>query len=194
MARPKRLDLDISHPAVDVSRMALTVMYGHKCMAAPVTCPHCNAERMYPLSTLRQQMKRPNFNGQCRPCGHKASREGTFRTIRQKKTPPRVVTTGYVVLTSGAVSDDDLPLFRSMQNASGSVFEHRLAMAKVLGRPLLPNELVDHMDGVKTNNSPENLRVYLRGQQQAGSHCGYGTYYDEWQRAEATIRALSGPL
>lgn len=54
-------------------------------------------------------------------------------------------------------------------------------MAKYLGRPLKPTELVDHMDGNKQNNDISNLRIYVRGKQHPGSAPGHGTYYHEWQ-------------
>jgi len=81
-------------------------------------------------------------------------------------------------------------LFDAMRTNNHMVFEHRFIMAKVLGRPLLTTELVDHMDGVKTNNDPSNLRLYRRGRNEPGETTGYGTFYDEWQRAEARIREL----
>jgi hypothetical protein len=40
-----------------------------------------------------------------------------------------------------------------------TVAEHRLVMARLLGRPLLPTETVHHIDGVRTNNAPENLEL-----------------------------------
>lgn len=81
-----------------------------------------------------------------------------------------------------------------MQGKGGFVLEHRWNMAKSLGRPLRADECVDHMDGIKTNNDPANLRIYLKGKQQPGSCHGYGTYYHEWQMAEARNRLLMAEI
>ena len=40
------------------------------------------------------------------------------------------------------------------------IFEHRLVMEQSLGRYLLPEEIVDHIDGLTLHNAPENLRVF----------------------------------
>lgn len=50
--------------------------------------------------------------------------------------------------------------FQNMSKKDGYIMEHRLVMARVLGRPLLKNEVVDHINRDTRDNRPENLRVY----------------------------------
>ena len=43
---------------------------------------------------------------------------------------------------------------------NGYVYEHRIVMEKIIGRFLTKNEVVHHVDGDKTNNSPDNLVLF----------------------------------
>jgi len=66
----------------------------------------------------------------------------------------RVVHHGYVYVR-GPVED----LYSTMVEASGYVPEHRLKMARALGRPLTSHETVHHINADRTDNRLENLQL-----------------------------------
>jgi len=63
-------------------------------------------------------------------------------------------TSGYIMVKI----EPDHPYY-SMARKQGYVLEHRLIVASKLGRPLLKTEQVHHINGIKDDNRPDNLKL-----------------------------------
>ncbi|MGB7510490.1 MAG: HNH endonuclease, partial [Pelodictyon phaeoclathratiforme] len=50
--------------------------------------------------------------------------------------------------------------YQGRKKANGWVFEHRLVMEEMIGRLLLPNEVVHHIDNNGFHNDPSNLMLF----------------------------------
>lgn len=95
--------------------------------------------------TVRQELRRRGIP--LRACANHGARNGAWRGGRIFDRY------GYVLVRAPG---------HPFANAGGYVREHRLVMERVLGRILLPGEVVHHADGDRSNNAPENLELYAR--------------------------------
>ncbi len=106
---------------------------------------------------------------------------------------------GYKSISISTVPVEEQELFREMFGKKGACHEHRLVMARNLGRPLKSTEIVHHKDGVKRHNNIENLELL---ESKKDHHTGYGDkIYQELEEeraradaAEARIKELEALL
>ncbi|GGN39515.1 hypothetical protein GCM10010109_67530 [Actinoplanes campanulatus] len=179
------------HPAVDWNDTAIVNTGRQRLTKVAVTCPGCGEKRHASPGPIAARVRSGKFTGTCLPCSPNArKREWTVLGLGRKIDPNK----GYIRLSHEAIAPEHRELYDAMRGSLTFVTEHRMVVAIALGRPLSSRELVDHMDGVKTNNDLANLRIYRRGRNEPGDTTGYGTFYHEWQMALAEVERLRAQL
>lgn len=134
--------------------------------------------RLYVEEKL-SQLHIANKVGSSQPVISRVLREQGVRVEKQASGPNngswingRSTTEGGYVQVK-IYSDDPLSV---MCNRQGYVLEHRLAMARYLGRPLADYETVHHIDGNHSNNEISNLQLRIgrhgKGQAYQCADCG----------------------
>ena len=105
-----------------------------------VKCPTCGLERW----VQERAYLAGRSTGICKPCGFHAKR-GFIKRGRKVYVRVRLLSSDF---------------FYPMADKKGFVYEHRLIVAKALGRNLHRWEIVHHKNGDSTNNRyPENLQL-----------------------------------
>ncbi len=99
---------------------------------------------------------------------------------------------GYKSISISMVSEEEQEKFRDMFGKKGACHEHRLVMARHMGRCLETHEIVHHLNGQKRDNRIENLELL---ESKKKHHTGYGDeYYQKLQEAEKRIQELEAQL
>lgn len=110
-----------------------------------LACPQCGKRRWVALLST----KRLGYTGLCHQCNALVCGGN-----RVKKGYRGKHSNGYVVMK---LQPDDF--FYPMTGRDGYVFEHRLVVAKRLGRCLQPWEIVHHKDHIRDHNTDDNLQL-----------------------------------
>lgn len=106
-----------------------------------VACAQCGTD----ITRAQSQLGKRSFCD--RDCQHEFLRSQGIRQITAG---------GYVRLYVGR----DHP----GATKTGHIFEHRKVMQEILGRPLVEDENVHHVNGVRDDNRPENLELWSSSQ------------------------------
>lgn len=100
----------------------------------------------------------PKQDGLCKQHAHQKATGQTLRALKRgegRKSVGWVTERGY-----RKISDATHP----NAHKNGSLYEHIAVMTEMLGRPLVEGENVHHKNGVKTDNRPENLELWVSSQ------------------------------
>lgn len=116
-------------------------------------CPECNSGHWANLSNYLNSGNRP-----CRICHNK--RVSTKCRVRKDYEPGKTLRRQGYIFVRLDVNDP----YHSMAEASHFVAEHRLVMAKYLGRVLTRDEIVHHINGKRDDNALDNLRIVSRAE------------------------------
>ena len=111
-----------------------------------VICPDCGIEHLVSHKNYySQRYGKRGLSFRCAPCGQKFAAQSR-RNPDLKKT-----SNGYIKLYRPE---------NPMADKRGEVYEHRLVMSEILGRPLETWEIIHHKDGNRANNHPSNLELH----------------------------------
>jgi len=141
-----------------------------------VECPVCQQKR----TVVCRSVSKP-YNKLCGGCATAKSHKDNPRIGRAEshynwKGGINLNRQGYII---EYVKKDNpfFPMATSGHSAGGYILQHRLVMAKHLGRYLESYEIVHHINGVKTDNGLENLNLVNKIQHNVTYQNGYRNGY-----------------
>ena len=138
-------------PAVNWSNRHYVSEGRNRRLKVEVVCPDCRQSRFMDRRNIDRLLKDGAFTGRCQACHSRLRGElaSGWRGGRHLGSGGKYV---YRTVTPEHA-------FACMANCRSEVAEHRLISARRLGRPLRRDEHIHHVDGIKTNNYPENMVV-----------------------------------
>jgi len=126
-----------------------------------------------------------NFRNICKRCS--ASQNiSAFCSHQRGKTNPgwkggrRYCKGGYIEILLQPTD----PFFPMAKKSTHYVLEHRLIMAKRLGRLLKPSEHVHHFDGKRDHNVETNLEITTKNQHKKSYFDGYRQGFKEGEKSK----------
>lgn len=105
-----------------------------------------------------------------------------------------VVRNGYVLIHAFTLTEQEVEQFKTMlmwtSRSTPYISEHRLVMARYLGRALERKDIVHHRNGIRSDNRLENLELTDSSSHQKMDH----KYYALWIKAIERIQQLEFEL
>ncbi|KKN60867.1 hypothetical protein LCGC14_0527380 [marine sediment metagenome] len=142
--------------------------YKHNTARIWTACPNCQRERWVTLC------KGKPLTPRCGSCSAKIRLHNRGKDCHLWKGGRVLNTQGYIRIY---VASDDF--FYPMSGKRVYVLEHRLVMAKHLGRCLHRWEIVHHKNGIKDDNRIENLQLSTNGSHSLSHSKGYRDGYQQ---------------